>query len=149
MRPGDIQDDGNISSILKSYMRAEINQPLVQEHKRALVRSFLGESPRPIFGLELAVPALALCLLFVVFQFAPVIRSSKSISANTAQQVQLEWPASEVLQITKDPAALPYSEASPVIVKKVSSQTGSTMVYQTSHSNSPVTIIWVFNARSR
>lgn len=104
-----------IRQIYRNYLTEELAKPEVSQAGKRLAASF---SVKPAVIFEPASCA-ALCLLAAAFFF--------------------------FYQIQPRPRAVILPDAPPpVMVKKVFSRTGSTMVYQKNHPDIPITVIWVF-----
>ena len=124
-----------VREFYRNYMAAELKRPEVQKDKEQLAAHF-ATKPAPL--MEPAF-SLAFCLLLAAFAFFfQVQQPLRQEVLPETQPVMLALTPKPVSDARK-PSDLPR-----VMVKKVSSRVGPTMVYQRNHRDVPITIIWVF-----
>ena len=134
-------NENQLKQYYKNYLHDELSLPEVGEAKKQFVRRHFQPSAR-FFTVEFGVPALCLILLFVFFHHIQPqylnyrVPSREEVTAAAPVEAVEPLPASLL-------AGEPVSNE-PVIVKRVSSRIGPTLIYQKSHQGVPVTIIWVF-----
>ena len=127
-----------VKNTFRDYISREVSRPQIQEDKKKLLQSFY--QPQPFFEIGWMIPAGALAAVFVLFlnlnlQKSLVAHSPKTFSNVTAAFGEPELAPENPRQTYKKPR---------VIVKRVASQIGPTLIYQRSFRNIPVTVIWVF-----
>ena len=140
-------DEDLIKDLFSNYIQDELNHPEVQLAKKTLIRNYFQESPKIFFGVEMMAPAIALFSLFFIFnqiqlpvrnQVAPALQSAQ---VDLSKEIKLKIPINEK---KTEPKKQFSPDEDGVLVKKVSSSVGPTMVYQKKYENVPVTIVWVF-----
>ena len=148
--------------IFRQYMADEMASREVARAKKALIQRYFTDLPplvgRPAFFL----PALGLALVcFLLFQiekpahkpFAePLAPAPAARTPNPANSVPLLPSTSELrVAVEKQVVEKQIEKIIPaqsgtleVNIRKVSSEVGSTMVYQKTYHQMPLTVIWVF-----
>jgi hypothetical protein len=121
------KEEKEIQEIYRSYLRAQVASPEVRREKREFIAAhFPSEKPfilRPAFLLP-AMSLSAVVLFLFVFLLTP---------HPAKPPVPLQEPIPEIRL------------DQPVEVMRLTSNVGSTMVYQKMIQDSPITIIWVFH----
>ena len=134
--------------ITKQYrkdMAAEMARPEVDASRKELLAFFEAPAASPFLGIlspGFWSPAAVLMAVLFVFhqmqaQVSPIMGPSEPIYQsmatlhNEAAPVPVEIPE-------------PVIEPPRVVVKRVSSQMGPTLVYQRTYHETPVTIVWIF-----
>ncbi len=140
-----MQQDKNYNSdeirkLYRDHMRREVKSSSVQNEKKQFIAEHFEKPGLFIFRPAVMMPAMSLAaILVVLFLFhKPVSQVQEAVSLN-------EIPAEEETYIS--PATRPdYTKPQlyPVEVQRITSNTGSTMVYQRFYHNTPITVIWVF-----
>lgn len=121
-----------IRKIYRDYLAEELRRPEVLEAQKKLAAQFTVE---PVSFLEPSFSAVA-CLLLVLFCF--FYQSQKPL-----REVVLPETQPVMLALNPKPV-LDAARPSPVLVKRISSGVGPTLVYQKNHHDIPITIVWVF-----
>ncbi len=141
------QKNDPILSLYRSYLENEVRSKEVQAQKLAFVKRHFHARPLFLFQPAFAVPALSMAILFFFFlnlqiETYPRVKPSslpRSVSAEVVAKSPLPQPNSAVK--VDEGIAAPEPK---VLVKRVASHVGSTMVYQKTVDNLPLTIVWVF-----
>lgn len=116
-----------VKNTFRDYISREVSRPQIQEDKKNFLQSFY--QPQPFFEISWMIPAGVLAAVFVFFlNLTPSPWPSPPKGRGDSE-------AHDSAQIYKKQR---------VIVKRVASQTGPTLIYQRSFRNIPVTVIWVF-----
>lgn len=110
----------------KKYIQDEIKSPEVQEAKERFFDRILLEEKFFLFKPQVFIPIIAIALAMVALVwFRPVPAVQPDLQFGTVMRSETH-----------------------VEVKRVSSKTGPTMVYQKVSEGVPITVIWVFNGGS-
>ncbi len=125
-----IQDDKEVRAY-KDFMQQELSRREIQDDKKKFVRSYFEEPSQPLFPLGMALPLLALALLFAFFLQIKPVPYGPYLAAPAAVPAALQEEPEEHFDDS-------------VHVKRVSSSWGPVMIYQKEHEGTPVTIVWVF-----
>ena len=147
-----------LSKAYREYMAAELARPEIAEDKQKLMAFFEmpAVTPAPSFGVGVLAPAL---LLIGIFFFMHQVQIKAPAVAGPSAPIYQGFAAFMDEARAREQAARQSAASNPeilenpvqnhmkprVIVKRVSSRVGATMVYQKTYRNTPVTIIWVFN----
>ena len=138
-------------------MTAEMARPEIAEDKQRLMSFFEmpAAAPKPVFGMGVLAPAVLLVTAFFFMQQVQLKAPELAGPSTPIYQGFLSFmeDARAREQARQREIANPLPEENPVanhmkprvIVKRVSSRVGATMVYQKTYRKTPVTIIWVFN----
>lgn len=122
-----------VRNVYRTYMAGELARPEIKEAKKNLGAFF--EAPAapvtPVLGAGFLIPAFAIIALFFSFQYLQ------------SRVPAVVGPSMPIYRILDDPVRNHIKPG--VMVKRVSSRVGPTMVYQKVYGGTPVTIIWVFN----
>ncbi len=131
--------EGKIRGIYRELLAGEIRRPEVARAKKEFLGLHFETVAPAFFPPVFLIPALAMLALFLVFghlqeRFIPEIIPTT------------EFPGMRIKNREEKPAVLSQAPLPSVQVKRISSRTGATMVYQkTVHDHeTPITIIWVF-----
>ena len=128
-----IEGTEEIREIYRNYLTEELARPEVFQARKKLADSF---SVKPALIFEPAACA-AMCLLAAAFFFFYQIQPlPRAVVRPETRPV--------MLRLHPTPVVDAFNPDTPVVVKKVSSRTGSTLVYQQKHHDIPITVIWVF-----
>lgn len=152
------ENDKLISKAYRDYMAEELARPEIAEDKQKLMAFFEAPAAAPAAGFGAGVFAPALLLIGLFFFMHQVQVKAPSLAGPSVPIYQgfsvfMEEARAREQQASQSAASNPALEENPVehhmkprvIVKRVSSRVGPTMVYQKTYRNTPVTIIWVFN----
>lgn len=155
------QDEEKIlKELFRENFSRELSRPEIQEAKQKLLSEFLAPEPAPLFSFvspAFLAPAAALIAVFLVFvniqkvqvpaagpgapiyqMFAPIMEETKAKRAAELAKAKTKQAEAQA----EDPV---HNHMKPrVVVKRVASRKGPTMVYQRSYRDVPVTIVWVF-----
>ena len=122
----------------KDFIQAEVLRPEIRAEKKNFLHLYFEPKPVRFFSTEMAISLVAVAMLFVVFkQIQPQYLNvhvptetemSRAIAASIPQPLQAETVSQER-----------------VVVKRVASYVGPTMVYQKEHKGVPITIVWMFD----
>ena len=130
----EIENEKLVKNFFRDYMSREVNRAHVQEEKQKFLQTF--HEPAPFFEMGWGIPSLLLAAIFAVFFSLRVPGASHAGTSGTLSMVrQVEALPEDSTQAYKKPR---------VMVKRVASQAGSTMIYQKSFRDISVTVIWVF-----
>ena len=123
-----------IRKIYRDYLEEELKKPEVLEARKKLAAHFQAA---PVLSFEPAA-ALAVCLLAFLFTFCyQAQRPLREIVRPETQPVMLALNPAPVQDSVKP--GIPH-----VLVRKISSEVGPTLVYQKNHEDVPITVVWVF-----
>ncbi len=127
--------ENDLRQIYRSYLTEELKRPEVQEAKAHLASRFAAPAV-PLFE---PAACLAACFLFALFIFLYQAQAPlRQVVLPETQPVMLALNPKPVLD------AAPPSDLPQVLVKKVTSRVGTTMIYQRKDHDIPITVIWVF-----
>lgn len=118
-------DEREIKEIYREHLRRELARPELAREKSEFIARHFEEEPLAALSPAAFAPALGLIVLLVALVFLQ------------PQAVPIKTKTLE----TRLEAAYTLSE---VAVKRLSSRMGSTLVYQKSYQETPITIVWVF-----
>ncbi len=136
MTPFD--EEKKIKKAYRGILSRELSRPEIAVEKKKLISRHFTSTPVFTFHLEFFAPAV--CVLAVFFFFNHV---QKPFWADfQAANMQKKVP-DEIDQIPDD-IDRPIEDTSPVVVKRVASQMGPTMIYHNKSHDIPITVIWVF-----
>lgn len=137
------EEEKEIGRIYREMIKDELKDPEVQQEKRRFIKAHFEEKPVFFLRPALAYPALSFCLLLVFFL---VFRSHEAKVPQVAK-VGTEMVRQEIrtaLDKMVPDTNLVLAETSPVLVKRLVSQTGPTMIYRSAGLEVPILIVWVF-----
>ncbi len=165
----NIEDEKIIREIYRETMTRELSRPEIQAGKMKFLAEFYAPAPAPafsIFSFGFAAPVCAVLALFLLFtrievrtvstagpsapmnlMFGTIMEEAKAKRAQELADAQAKADAQRQAKQAKAGVEDPLeNHMKPrVVVKRVSSQMGPTMVYQRSYQDVPVTIVWVFS----
>ncbi len=134
----ELEENDSLKLIYRRYLSEELSRPEIQSHKKKLL-DFFYVPAAPVFSLFHApflVPAIMLLGIFVLFY---QIQSATQLSKGPALPIYQDFAEAKPL-----PDPVKNHMKPRVVVKRVSSRMGPTLVYQRSYREVPVTIVWVF-----
>jgi len=160
-------EDKEMTELYRKWLGRELARPEIKAAKQEFLSAHFSEQPVPVFGAAFMVPVMALAALFLYFNFLSPLPSPQPPPLNhrtDPTRFLADSPTSgrgsdgesisspfqgEDGRSPGEGAQLTDAERPAVEVKRLTSRTGSTMVYQKMVNDVPVTIIWVFNAGSK
>ncbi len=124
------QHQKKISAEFRAFMAGELRDPAITRAKKDFLNAHFSRPARGAGVLRWVIPALSLVLVFVLAAYFDLFPRDK-----TGRPVPVPVPVSAG-------SGLPDTLA--VFATRVSSQTGSPLIYQKTVEGIPVTVIWVF-----
>lgn len=127
-------------NLLKSYFEQEINHSDVQKAKKAFIHKSekLFSEPSLHWIPMISVSSIAAACLIAVVWFYPTTFLPQPKPEPTVLMSSPTVPdGSEEVILTPDEHA--------VVVKRLTSSVGPTMIYQKMYQDHPLTVIWVFS----
>jgi hypothetical protein len=144
-------NEERLRSVYRAYIAEELASPEIIQDKEKLMAFFEAPAPAPVFSLlsaGFAAPAVALLGLFLVFHQvqlkAPVVAGPSAPLYQDFTILKEEKPAAPAYDVQPQDNPVKNHMKPRVVVKRVSSRVGATMVYQKVYRGTPVTIVWVF-----
>lgn len=167
----ETEEDKMLRQAYRDYLSRELRRPEILEEKKLFLAEFFSPNPLPLFAFRSAgfwAPVLALGLVFGIFfqfqermqpyagagapiqrLFEPVMQAAREREAaqEAARRFLFEQKQTHTISDTvlEDPVKNHMKPR--VVVKRLTSQVGPTMVYQRSYRDMPVTVVWVFPIR--
>lgn len=135
-------DERQIRELYREHLKRELARPEVAHEKKEFIARCFEERPVAVLSPAAFAPALSLVALFIVLVFLqqPMLptKSLESVpeGAYTLSESVVPYPPSAM--------TAPPDEKPSVVVKRITSRMGSTLVYQKSYQETPITIVWVF-----
>lgn len=152
----DEENEDLLGSAYRNYIAREVGRPeVLQNKKKFLAENFIDRPPAFRFAPAFVVPALAAACVFMVFNhlqtqlnpvegpLAPIYSTAPAAAPISAAETGPQSSFGESEQPLLDNPVANYKKPR-VVVKRVSSAVGPTMVYQKLYRNVPVTVVWVF-----
>ncbi|MBI4358590.1 MAG: hypothetical protein HY584_04755 [Candidatus Omnitrophica bacterium] len=132
------EEEKKIRELFKTYMAEELKHPEIGRRKKAFIQEHFA--PHIPFVLR---PALLVPTLSFIFICVLALQLMKPVTKPIPQVALKETVKPKTLERT------PFEEGDlGVQVKQVSSDMGSTLVFQKSSQGVPVIVIWVFTGGS-
>lgn len=141
MNPESDQEEKAIA-LYRQYLQQEVERPQVARDKAEFLETHFKPKRRPVTSF-LWAPSLAAAAIAAVWLIV-------GLPTGMHQPVDVTLPQTGpayVTSTTAEPiqeAMMPVLPGPSVEVKRISSQVGSTMVYQRVYQEIPVTVVWVF-----
>ena len=134
-----------LKSIYRDFLKAETARPEVGHEKKIFLERF-SEEPFIAWQPSFMIPAFA--LFFLCLFFHQIQTRNQAASVLPLLQSVLRKNVETLKRAESVPSAS-WSESlekkSPVLIKRVTSRVGPTLVYHKDYHGLPVTIIWVFS----
>ncbi len=149
-----MKDENEIREVYRQYLKQEVARPEIACEKKEFIARYFEEQPAAALSPAAFAPALSLIVLLIalIFLQRPVLQTktleTKPEGAYTLTESVVPFPPSATtasLPSEVPPVGL-RDERPAVVVKRISSRAGSTLVYQKSYQGTPITIVWVFVA---
>ncbi len=148
------ENEDGLGQAYRNYIAREVGRPEVLRDKKKFLAQHFDVRP-PVFKFSPAffMPALAAACVFMVFNhlqtqirevegpLAPIYGTAPAAMSSVAQPAGVMTTEIQP-QAAQNPVA--NHKKPRVVVKRVSSSVGPTMVYQKLYRNVPVTVVWVF-----
>ena len=128
------QEAKNIRKWIRGYVTDEIRNPGVQRAKRAFLKGEFSHVPLSLFSPAVLVPVFGLLMAVILLFELKMPVHEKAVKVPAQQAVTEPMPAP--LLVSEGPL--------PVYVKNVSSEFGSTLIYQQPFEDQRLTVFWVF-----
>ena len=138
-----MKDENRIGELYRDYLKRETARPELAREKKEFIARHFEEQPVAALRPAAFAPALSLVLLMAALIFLQrsalqtKMLETRPEAAYTFTEPVVPFPPSAM-------TATPPSQIPSVVVKRISSRVGSTLVYQKPYQETPITIIWVF-----
>ena len=130
-----MKDENRIGELYRDYLKRETARPELAREKKEFIARHFEEQPVAALRPAAFAPALSLVLLMAALIF---------LQRSALQTKMLETRPEATYTFTESVVPFPPSQMPSVVVKRISSRVGSTLVYQKPYQETPITIIWVF-----
>lgn len=135
-------EENQIKRLVQGYIEEELKAPPVVRAKQKLMKAF---DQRPWFLTQkpmVLVPALSMMAVFAFLFYAYFLRpTSESIVPAPSSAVTIPLP------IDSEKEKMVAAGRPSVVIRHLSSEIGSPMVYQMMQGGKPMTVIWVFETK--
>ena len=137
-----MEDEHQIGGLYREHLKRELARPELAREKREFIARHFEGGPLAALSPAAFAPALSLVVLLVALVFLQQGVPEKTKTMETRPEAA--YTLSESILPLPASATTAVRDERPVVVKRLSSRAGSTLVYQKSYQETPITIVWVF-----